>query len=79
MGNLNYGTLAERVTALGAAPTAGRARPSKEMPPDFIHTHLVPHSLILSAAAGAPSRRRTGPVKSLLEMRRDRVVVQSGT
>ncbi len=78
MGNLNYGTLAERVTALGAVRTAGwrPPRPRRWRPTSFTRT-WIPIALILSTAAGAPLvAAERGPVKSLLEMRRDRVVVQ---
>ena len=78
MGNIKYCTLAERVTALGAVLTAGwrPRRPRRCSPTSFMRT-WTPIALILSAAAGAPLlAAERGPVKSLLEMRQDRVVVQ---
>lgn len=79
MGNINYCTLAERVTALGAVRTAGWGppRPRRCSPTSFMRTWTHNIALILSAAAGAPLlAAEREPVKSLLEMRRDRVVVQ---
>jgi hypothetical protein len=55
MGNINYGTLAGRVTALGAVLTAGWGppRPRRCSPTSVVRT-WTPIALILSAAAGAP-------------------------
>ena len=78
MGNIKYCTLADRVTALGVVLTAGwrPPRPRRCSPTSFMRTWSA-IALIFSAAAGAPLlAAERGPVKSLLEMRRDRVVVQ---
>lgn len=78
MGNIKYCTLAERVTALGAVLTAGwrPRRPRRCNPTSFMRA-WTPIALILSAAVGAPLlAAERGPVRSLLEMRQNRVVVQ---
>ncbi len=73
-----YGPLAERLTALAVVSMAGSRLPRLRRcrPTSFMRTWTLV-ALLLSAAAGAPMlavERR--PVKSLLEMRHDRVVVQ---
>jgi predicted double-glycine peptidase len=75
MRSIKYDTLAEWVTTLAAVLRAGGR------PPRPVGCRPVPWwslvALMLSAAAGAPllATERV-PVKSLLEMRQDRVVVQ---
>lgn len=78
MSNLNYCTLAGRVNALSAGLTAGRRppRPKRCRPASFMRT-WTSIALILGAAAGAPLLAAgRGPVRSLLEIRQDRVVIQ---
>lgn len=74
MHSIKYGPLAEQVTALAAVLMEGWRLPCRLT--SFMRTWTLV-ALLLCAAAGAPVlAAERGPVRSLLEMRQDRVVVQ---
>jgi uncharacterized protein len=78
MRNIKYGTVAKQVTGLAAVPMAGWRLPCpRRCGPVSCMRIWSLVALMLSAAAGAPLlAAERGPVKSLLEMRQNRVVVQ---
>src|SRR5918992_5361699 len=78
MRNIKYGTVAKLVTGLAAVPMAGWRLPCpRRCGPVSCMRIWSLVALILSAAAGAPLlAAEREPVKSLLEMRQNRVVVQ---